>query len=373
MKHRMLHIFLLILVGFCLTGCQDNESAEQKLDKYMAKITDDKNGPSISLMIIDNGNIAYQKSFGLANVETKEHASSSTNYRIASLTKMFTAACIVKLKEENKINYTDKVSKYLPDFPEYGKDITILQLLEHTSGLMDYYGEPVKLLNKQIDREHQLTDDDVYEIVKKLDDTYFEPGTEFLYSDTGYTVLGRVVAAVSGMSLSEYMTKEIFKPLHMDHTIAYDPLAKQEIPNRAFGSGRRGSKYIVNDQSYSSAVLADGGVYSSLEDLYKWDNAITNGSLFKDKIIQEAISSAESLKPDGSYQYHFGWFFLKNENGFIEQCHEGNTQGFSTTYLRLPKLKKTLIVLSNKNDDEDAYLLHRIVKPLYLQGQTQGQ
>ncbi len=231
------------------------------------------------------------------------------------------------------------------------------------SGLRDYY-DLVALLGRNFDETNQLSDADVYEIVKKTDSTYFAPGSAFEYSDTGYTILGLVVEKVSGMELSEFMSENIFKPLEMENTVAFDKTLASEIKNRAYGTVAAGQNYIIKDQSYSSAVLGDGGVYSSLEDLYKWDQALYSNALVSEKTLKEAYTAPRPLTTLYD-NYSSGWFFRKNGLGELEQFHGGATQGFSTYFLRIPEQERTLIVLSNKNDDERAYEIHRFIRKAY--------
>ncbi len=368
---KKLSIFLVFIMCFCLvsSGCVEKKTPEEKLDKYIQNLYSKYDGPtsSIAVLVVDDGKILFNKSYGYANVDTLEKATSNTNYRIASLTKMFTAMSIMILKDRGQLDYDTKVIDILEDFPEYGKDITIRHLLMHTSGLKDFY-ELTDLLDKEFNEENQLLDADVYEIVKKSDSTYFEPGQIHRYSDAGYIVLGLIVEKISGMTLSDFMDKNIFKPLHMDNTLLYDKMQNPEIKNRAYGTEYRVNKFITSDQSFSSATRGDGGVYTSLDDLYKWDQALYDGMkkdiLVHKETLREAYTPPKML--NGSYDnYNFGWMFRKNGNMYFEQYHTGGTQGFITCYLRLPDQKKTFIILSNRNDDEAPWEIDTIIRELY--------
>ncbi len=349
------NIKILAVIFLCLTlaGCVNSRTPEQQLDNYIQKEYCKYNSPSsaISILIVDNGKIVYNKSYGYANIETLEKADSDTNYRLASVTKMFTAMCAMILKDRGLLDYDTKVSAILEDFPEYGKDITVRQLLTHTSGLRDFY-DLTDLLDEDFNEENQLLDSDVYEIVKRADSTYFTPGNHFKYSDTGYIVLGRVIEKVSGMTLSEFMDKNIFKPLKMNNTVAFDKRQNPEIKNRAYGTQLHGNKFIVKDQSYSSATLGDGGIYTSLDDLYKWDQALYSDKLVSKETLEEAYTPTKPL--NSLYDcYNCGWNFGKNGGGFLEQLHWGETQGFTNIYVRIPYLKKTCIILSNENNNSN--------------------
>ena len=367
-------ITIIIIIMFILSlslsfiGCIDKKSPEEKLDAYMNQIYSKDHydpAPSMSILVVDHGEVVYQKSFGYANVETLEKATPNTNYRLASVTKMFTAMCAIILKDRGLLDYDTKVSDILEDFPEYGKDITVRHLLNHTSGLRDFY-DLVDLLDENFDEKNQVLDSDVYEIVKRAGSTTFPPGSTFQYTDAGYIVLGLVVEKVSGMELSDFMYENIFEPLKMYNTVAYDKTLDVKIKNRAYGAELDGTKYITKDQSYSSATLGDGGVYSSLEDLYKWDQALYSDILVSEDTLKEAYTPPRSLDLLGNnVNYTSGWGFGQNDQGELVQFHDGSTQGFSTSYYRIPEQKRAIIVLSNKNNDNDAYELYELIRKIY--------
>lgn len=365
LRRIALLLITLLSLSMVLTGCSVFHTPEQELDTYLENLIRNKQSPSLSVLVIKEGKTVYKKSFGYANVQTKEKATPASNYRLASLTKMHTAMCAIILHEKGLLDYEAKVSSILPDFPLYGKDITVRHLLTHTSGLKDYYGDPVDLLNRSFDKDHQLQDADVYEIVKRLDGTYFIPGSTYRYSDTGYTVLGQIIEKVSHQSLASFMKENIFEPAHMTQTIAYVQSSGIPVENRVYGSGTTGSKFIINDQSYSSAVIGDGGVYSSLNDLEAYDQALYTDSIVSQSALQEAYKTQTDFGTVAYHPYRFGWFFKENRTAIIEQYHDGSTQGFSTYYLRQPDSHNAIVVLSNKTMDIPAYQLHQLIRRLY--------
>ncbi len=360
-------IMFILSLSIALMGCANTKSPEEKLNAYMHQlyINDIDPAPSMSILVVDHGEVVYKKSFGYANVETLEKANPNTNYRLASVTKMFTAMCAIILKDRGLLDYDTKVSDILEDFPEYGKDITVRHLITHTSGLQDFYGL-ADLLDESFDENNQILDSDVYEIVKRANSTNFPPGAAFQYSDTGYIVLGLIVEKVSGVELSEYMYENIFEPLKMYNTVAFDKTLNMEIKNRAYGAELDGTKFITKDQSYSSATLGDGGVYSSLEDLYKWDQALYSDILVSKDTLKEAYTPPRSVDLLGNNEYYTaGWCFEKDDRGELMQFHNGASQGFSTFYIRMPEQKRAIIVLSNKNEDNRAYELHEYIRKIY--------
>lgn len=192
MKHRKIIVLIIVLVIILAItsvvwgskSVMSYDEKAQKLDNYMEQFFQDEVNPSISILIIDDGKAVYRKSFGYANLQTLEVATPCTNYRIASISKMFTAMSIVILKDRGLLGYDDRVQDILDDFPDYGKNITVKHLLNHTSGLRDYNDELLYLLDGSFDENNQLIDSDVYEMIKKADSTYFKPGSKFRYSDT---------------------------------------------------------------------------------------------------------------------------------------------------------------------------------------------
>lgn len=362
-NNNLMIIILFIILSFTFLGCSDHTTKEEQLDKHMNQLFNSGNQPSISILVVDNGEPVYKKSFGYANIETLEEATPSTNYRLASVSKMFTAMSIMILKDRGQLDYDMRVKDILEDFPEYGKDITIRHLLYHTSGLKSFY-DLTELLDEQFDEENQILDSDVYEIVKRADCTNFTPGAMFEYSDTGYIMLGLIVEEVSGTKLSDFMKENIFIPLNMDNTVIFDKTLDMSINNRAYGTDSDGTKYFTKDQSYSSATRGDGAVYSSLEDLYKWDQALYSDILVSKETMQEAYTPPGYL--NSTYDnYTCGWIFRKNGKGQLELCHNGSTQGFSTIYFRIPEKQQAIIVLSNKNESDIAYELHEKIRKIY--------
>ena len=224
-------------------------------------------GPGAALLITENGNIIYSKGYGLANLQESIPITSATNFRLASLTKQFTAMCIMILNSRGQLDYELTLTNIFPDFPDYGNNITIRHLLHHTSGLIDYF----TLIPDTVSQ--QLRDQDVLNLMMAQTTTSFPPGTEYRYSNSGYALLAMIVKNVSGKEFAEFLEDEIFFPLGMSNSIAFvDGISTVE--NRAYGYSQIDSEFIRDDQSITSAVLGDGGIYSSLDDMFKWDQIL---------------------------------------------------------------------------------------------------
>lgn len=160
--------------------------------------------------------------------------------------------------------------------------------------------------------------------------------------------LGLIVEEITGKTLSQFIHDNIFKPLDMRKSVAYDKRSDDGIANRALGTSKRNSTYITKDQSYASAVLGDGGIYTSLDDFYKWDKGLYNDVLVSKASLEEAYTPPKYLDFDYD-NYTCGWFFRKNADNQLEQLHDGGTQGFTTYYMRGPDKKQSIIILSNRN------------------------
>ncbi len=210
----------------------------------------------------------------------------TTNFRLASVTKQFTAMCVMMLVHDGKLRYDDHLTDVFPDFPAYGKSISIRNLLNHTSGLLDYEDLLEKRYsNTPPEKIPQIKDAEILALMKQQTITKFPPGTEWEYSNTGFALLAMVVEKKSGEPFGQFLRERIFAPLKMDNTIAFEN-GKNEVRNRAFGHTRSEGKWKEKDQSPTSAVLGDGGIYSSLNDLAKWDDALEHHTLLSEEEMQ---------------------------------------------------------------------------------------
>ena len=312
------------------------------------------NAPGCAVLVSKKGKPILERAYGVTDLTTPALIDDHTNFRLASVSKQFTAMAIMLLVHDGKLRYEDRLSDIFPDFPEYGKAITIRNLLNHTSGLLDYEDlmaapDPTKPVE-----EIQIQDRGVLELLKQQKTTKFAPGTKWDYSNSGYVVLGLVVAKVSGRTFDEFLHDRIFAPLKMNGTVAYIR-GKNEVSHRAFGHTRVSSGWQKNDQSPTSATLGDGGVYSSITDLAKWDRALNEHTLLSKHEMNEAMTPVKvgdnSVRgPDGSpAQYGFGWF-LNPYNGHQRVWHYGETAGFRTNIQRFTKEGVTVVVLCNRDD-----------------------
>ena len=291
--------------------------------------------PGASVLVSQNGEIIFQKGFGYANIEKKIRVTPDTKFKIGSISKQFTAAAILKLQEEGRISTADKLSKYIPDFPR-GNEVTIYQLLTHTSGIHDYDFQP------NLDVSQPVTPQALLDVIKK--NSYdFNPGERFQYDNSGYFILGYIVAKLSGRTLGDYLYETFFKPLGMTNTGIYE--TNIVLDNEAQGYSIKDETVKKADFQEMSWALGVGSIYSTTGDLFKWNEAVFNGKVLKDATLKAAFTQA-ILNNGGKVDYGFGWFLSINRGlRFIQ--HSGVSSGFFSYLERQPENKLTVCVLLN--------------------------
>ena len=323
--------------------------------------------PGCAVLVIKDGRAVFRKGYGVADLRTFRAIAPETNFRLASLTKQFTAMAIMLLVHDGELRYEERLTDVFPDFAPYGRGINIRQMLNHTSGLLDYED----ILQKQHpgvadEKIPQIKDAAVLEMLKRQNTTKFPPGTRWDYSNSGYVLLAQVVERKSGLGFGDFLRERIFKPLEMDHTVAYEK-GRNEVTNRAYGHTLTGGKWRETDQSSTSATLGDGGVYTSLNDLEKWDRALTRHTLLSEKEMAPALSPPPTLG-NGQLQmrngvtaplYGFGWF-LDPYQGRRRYSHYGETVGFRTAIQRFPDDRLTVVVLCNRSETDAPTLAAKV-------------
>ena len=292
--------------------------------------------PSVSVLVVKDGKTVVAKSYGYADLEAKVRATPQTNYRLASVTKQFTAAAILLLAEDGKLSIDDKVQRWLPSLPQ--SDVTIRQLLSHTGGLIDY--EDVM----PADTKAPLHDADVLRILEGQDRTYFAPGTSYRYSNSGYALLALIVGRTSGKDFATFLRERIFVPLGMTNTVAFED-GISTVADRAYGYSEIDGRWQRTDQSLTSAVLGDGGIYSSIEDLAKWNAALDDSRLLSAPSRKLAFSPHTTTDEPDVEHYGFGWRLNRDT-----QWHSGETIGFRNAIVRWLAQKLAVIVLTNRDD-----------------------
>jgi len=299
--------------------------------------------PGASVLVALDGKVLYRKAFGLANLEEKTPVTTATNFRLASVTKQFTAAAVLLLAERGKLSLDDPLTRFFPGFARAAHRVKVRHLLGHTSGLLDYEdlippGTTVPLKDK-----------DVLDLVGKQDRLYFAPGSQFRYSNTGYALLALIVEKVSGRPFARFLAENIFDPLGMTGTVAYEA-GISTVARRAYGYSEKSGRFERTDQSLTSSVLGDGGIYSSVEDLWRWDQALYGTRLLPAKTLAMAFQAGTPTSDQPGSGYGYGWY-VASHRGTRKVWHYGETLGFSTYLARYPDKRLTIIMLTNRNDN----------------------
>jgi CubicO group peptidase (beta-lactamase class C family) len=308
--------------------------------------------PGAAVVILRGSEPIYTRAYGSADLEAHEPATVHTDFRLASLTKAFTAMSIMLLVKAGKLHYDDRVVDVLPGFPAYGRDIRIRHLLTHTSGLVDYEDFVPDSQTRQLD------DDDVLKLMHRVDSTNFPPGSAYHYSNSGYVLLGLIVRHASGMPFPRFLHDRIFAPLHMDGTVAYVQ-GESTVPNRAYGyTGDSAGHFTRTDQSSTSATLGDGGIYTSVSDMMKWNRALDEASLVDSATMHRAWSPT-ALTDGTESGYGYGWF-VATVNGEPQLRHHGESTGFTNAILKYPARRLTIIILTNRTGGDPWAIADRI-------------
>lgn len=310
-------------------ACLGGDKAAQ-IDSLMSALAG-RGQFSGSVLVAENGRVLYEHGFGTADLKNGIPFSPSTPCYLASLTKQFTAMAVMILAERHKLSLSDPLSNYFSGFSRLAAGVTIRHLLNHTSGIPDY---------TRLGLEHPgLTNDSVMLALVRADSLDFPAGTRYQYSNSGYVILAKIIEKVSGKSYREFLKRNIFDPLGMSSTAVYDE-TRPEIPGHAIGYGRFGD---LDD--YNLLTCGEGGIYSSVDDLFKWDQALYTEKLVQAPALEEAFT--KPLLQDGSASsYGFGWA-IGEYDGQKTLSHAGRYGGFNTYIKRFTRDHATIIFLTN--------------------------
>lgn len=326
---KLLYCLLPLLY---LTACQSDPessapSTAEQLDSLMSYSHENGlfNG---TVLVSKNNDVIYRKAFGYADFEKGEELMPESDFYLASVSKQFTTMAIMILKERGELSYEDKLSKFFPDYPSYADSITIRHMMTHTSGIPDHYR-----LNAY---KPGLSNQDVYELLVRQEQLDFKPGSQEAYSNGAYVLLSMIVEEVAG-PFHEFMKDNIFDPLGMDHSLVYDH-SEPQVPNRAIGHNAIGDK-----DDYEIFTTGAGGIYSNVDDLYKWDQALQANKLVSRETLMEAYQPYILSSGDTSY-YGFGWSLDPGRNWV---GHSGSLSGFRTYLRRYPDKGDAFVLLTN--------------------------
>lgn len=305
--------------------------------------------PGLSLAVIRNGHLWMQRGYGLADVELGVRATPSTVYQIQSVTKLFTAAAIALLAREKKVDLDDPVGRYLAGVPGSWREITLRHLLTHTSGIKDFVNEPVRGLRDETSPEQIFQE----AVQRPLN---FPPGERWAYSNTNYLLLGLVLQKVTGLPYSEFLRQRIFSPLGMKATRSVT--LRHLIPGRASGYVLRDGALCRGEFTAESVLdCASSGLCSTVEDLARFEVALTRGRIVEPALQRELWSPAR-LTDGTRCDYGLGWFIVRHRGARLIQHGGGHSTGFAAKYLRFPEQRISVILLCNQhNCDPDRIAL----------------
>lgn len=346
-----IYFLLISLISFTVYSFGQID-ASQEIDSIFTN-WNKADVPGCALGIIKEGKLIYAKGYGMANLEYDIPNAAHTVFRIGSTSKQFTAACIVLLAEKNKLSLDDNLKSLFPDFPTYAEKITIRHLLNHTSGIRDYL---------QISYLKGLGDDDYYtdyQVMKWLvnqTDLNFEPGEEYLYSNSGYWLLGQIVSKVAGMNMAEFAEKEIFEPLGMHDTHFHNDHT-QIVKNRASG-------YVPdNDGTYKISMttldmIGDGGIFTTINDIKKWDDAYYESNTLS-RAFWDVMTQQGKLNNGEVINYASG-LGISTYKGLKTIRHGGAFVGFRAELLRFPEQKLSIAIFANRGDANPSGMANQV-------------
>ena len=294
-----------------------------------------------SILVAKNGKILFEEHLGYQDLRQKNPIESTNTYQLASVSKQFTAAAILLLYQEGKLDLDDFASKYLPDFPY--KNIKIRHLLNHTSGLPNYMYAAEKNWKSKTPPDNIA----MLNLLDKLKmQPYFKPGERFDYSNTGYFVLASIVSKVSNQSYSDFLESRFLKPLNLTNTYVHNPNEARQ-KEELIGFRRYGKSYIAIPFTVNDGVVGDKGIYSTASDLFKWNQSLTERTILNDSILSKAFLPGKTNNGK-IVPYGFG-FRLKQETDTELVYHNGVWNGFSTTLRRYKADDVTIIILTNNS------------------------
>ena len=340
---------VIFIVAFCIIMIPSlvaGQTLNERMDKYLTDINA-KNQFNGSVNVTRGDEVILSKGYGFADFEHKVANSPETRFRIGSMTKQFTSMAIMILQEQGKLKVTDTLGKHVSGIPETWKNLTVHQLLTHTSGIMHSWALPGFVntmavptsLDETLKRYH----------AKPL---LFTPGEGFQYSGVNYFMLAKLIEVVSGKSYDEFMQEEIFVPLGMHSTGSDHP--EVILERRARGYTNTYGKLKNAPVIYMPVLTGGGNLYSTVEDLARWDRALRNKKL----ISQESYNALYRPERDN---YAYGWIIQKQKD-LLVITHSGGVPGFSSNILRIPEKKICIVIMSNVTPDFVGQITNRLVE-----------
>ena len=358
-RSRVPHILLFTLVTFVLSqtnqyasGANRTETFADRTDSLFAPWSKGDT-PGASVIVIRDGQILLKKGYGLANVENKRPIGPDTAFLLGSVTKQFTAMAIMMLAERGKLRYESPLTEFFPEFPPYAQQITVRHLLNHTAGFPEY--DDLFLESGKFDKDYprsaktkrssfEPTAKDALSILANVKAPRFAAGEKWEYSNSGYVILAQIVEKVSRQSFSQFLQRNIFTPLGMTRSLLYDE-TRPKVQNVATSYSLKDGVYKDIDYTPQNAIYGEDNIYTTVEDIYKWDQALYTEKLVKSATLKQAFTPGK-LNNGTTTEYGFGWR-VRKFLGLNAVRHGGSWLGFRTHILRFPDQHFTVVVLAN--------------------------
>ncbi|HLP15029.1 MAG TPA: serine hydrolase domain-containing protein [Bacteroidota bacterium] len=312
----------------------------ERFDSLFA-ILSSQRGFNGNVLVSHNGKVLYKHAFGYSDLRRRTPLSIESEFQLASVSKQFTSVAVMILHDQQKVNFSDTLQKYFPDFPY--QHITIRELLTHRSGLPDYMSFAAKYRDKH---QEYISNADVMDMLTRYTPkAEFLPDQRYCYSNTGYAVLAALVEKVSGMRFDEFMQQHVFTPLGMHNTYVFNPnVTRPVLPGRTIGHDKN-RRPVFED--FLGGVVGDKGIYSTVEDMFKWDQALYTEALVRQSTLEEAFTPiSHDYRHNTNYGY--GWRIKEMDGGSKIIYHAGWWRGYNSLYVRRREDKTSIIVLSNK-------------------------
>jgi len=362
-KHCNAVLLALVLVGLPMLQFCSLQAQDEQVDKLFAAWSGTQS-PGAAVAVVKNGAIIYKNAYGMANLEYDIPVSTTSIFHIASVSKQFTVFSILLLQSEGKLNLNDDIRKYIPEVPEFGETITLRHLASHTSGLRDQWAL-LSMAGWRMD--DVITKEHILKLLSKQKDLNFLPGDEFMYCNTGFTLLAEVVARVSGKSFAEFTKANIFEPLQMNHTLFYDDHEKI-VKNRTYS-------YYLDWTGYKKSVLNYANVgatslFSTVEDLSLWALNFSEIKIGNAEIVR-TMNTPAVLNSGEEFEGALGQFVGKYK-GLNEISHGGGDAGFRSYLTRFPDQEFSVMVLSNSANINAGGIAHQIVD-IYLKEHIEAE
>lgn len=357
----------VLLVCLALFGVHGEVVAQRLAPDTQARIGevfaeyDRSSGPGCAVGVVQAGRLVYSRGFGMGQLEHGIPLTPSSVFYLASVAKQFTAAAIIIAEHEGYLALDDDVRRHIPELRDYGREITVRDLLHHTSGVRDYF-TLLAIAGNSV--EDVFTVSEALALIARQD-LNFEPGSEYLYSNSGYVLLAEIIRRSTGRSLREYAAEKIFQPLGMTDTHFHDD-RRHVVPGRVFSydlgpDGSWRTNYLMNLE-----MVGDGGLYSTVEDLARWDAAFYDDLLgvpdFAARMYTRGVLST------GDTIYYAGGLGVGVRRGLTRVTHAGGLMAFRTMTARYPDQRTSVITLCNVGT-ANAALLGSSVEDLLLEGE----